>query len=384
MRRMSRDAWLLASLAVILVVLTVLAVISQTQELRSPPLSADSTQLDGGRALRLWLEELGYRVAAETQRRFEIPDQASVSLVLQPTTPASEAELSQMEEWLRQGGILILAGITSTTIFIAEHFDFDLSFNPGSTAGVTGQSPVLESPPQEDEVQGDFRTSWLSQGNEFLVLFADGDSPVVVSTEVGDGLLIISTSAFPFSNQGLQEPGNSQLALNVISAGGGPGLVWFDEWHHGLRAGSPAISGPVDWLRRTPAGHALLYSLLVILVALALSGRAFGRPLTLPERRMRRRPIEYITAVANLSRRAGHRQAVLADYHYRLKRGLGYRYRLDPRLPDDEFIQRLAMVDAAIDTVALSDLLARLSQSQPGEAQLVQLAKEASEWIKES
>jgi hypothetical protein len=384
MKRISRDAWLLAGLALILIVLTVLAVISQTQELKSPPLSADSTQVDGGRALRLWLETLGYHVAADTQRQFEIPEQAVIALLLQPTAPASESELAQMEAWLRQGGVLILAGITSTTLFIAEHFDFDLSFNPGSVAGVTGQSPLLTSPPQEDKVQSDFRTGWRSQENEFVVLFAEGDLPVVVSTEVGDGLLILSTSAFPFSNEGLSVPGNSQLALNVISAGGGPSLVWFDEWHHGLRAGSPAISGPLDWLRQTPAGRALLYSMLVILVALTLSGRSFGRPLTLPERRIRRRPIEYITAVANLSRRAGHRRAVLADYHFRLKRGLGHRYRLDPRLPDDEFVRRLVLVDAAVDADTLSGLLARLSQPQPSEAQLVQLAQEASQWIKES
>ncbi len=384
MRRIPRDAWLLAGLSGLLIGLTILAVISQTRELGSPPLSAGSDQPNGAHALRLWLEELGYEVAAETQEKFEIPERATIALMLRPTAPVTDSELALLEAWLRQGGVLVLAGITPTTMLIAEHFDFDLSFNPGSTAGLTGQSPLLTSPPQENEVQGDFRTSWLSQDDDFLVLLATGDSPVVVSAEVGDGLLIVSTSAFPFSNEGLREPGNGQLALNLISAGGGPGLVYFDEWHHGLQAGTSSISGPVDWIRQTPAGRALLYSVLVILVALALSGRAFGRPLTLPERRARRRPIEYITAVANLSRRAGHRQAVLADYRFRLKRGLGYRYRLDPRLPDDEFVNRLALVDAALDTDALSELLARLNQPQPSEAQLVQLAKEASQWIKES
>jgi len=307
-----------------------------------------------------------------------------VALVLQPTVPPSAAELAQMEAWIGNGGVLILAGITSASMGIAQYFDFDLSFDPNPAAGARGQSPLLISPPQDDEAQGDFRLGWRAGQDDFLVLYAEGESPVIVSTEVGDGLLIISADALPFSNQGLQEPGNSQLALNLISAGGGPGLVWFDEWHHGLRDGSRAIAGPADWLRRAPAGRALLYAALVILVALALSGRPFGRPLTLPEQRLRRRPIEYITAVANLSRRAGHRQAVLADYRFRLKRSLGARYRLDPRLPDDEFARRLAMVDDAVDKDALFGLLARLNRPQPGEAQLLQLAQEASQWIKES
>jgi hypothetical protein len=384
MRRISRDGWLLAGLSVVLILLTVLAVVSQTEAFKEPPLSAASGQPDGGLALRLWLEQLDYQVLAEPQSQFQIPAQAAVALMLEPTARVSERELKEIEEWVHQGGLLILAGLTTTTGAVAEHFGFDLSFDPAPSAGLASQSPVLQSPPQQDELQASFPAGVGSQENDFLVLFARDGLPVIVSSEIGDGRLVISATAFPFSNQGLQDTGNGQLALNVISASGRNGSVWFDEWHHGLRATSPAISGPLDWLRKTAAGRALLYSALVIFIALALGGRSFGRPLALSERRARRPPIEYITAVANLSRRAGHRQAVLADYRYRLKRGLGYRYRLDPRLSDTEFVQRLAQVDAAVDTEALFGLLSRLNNPQPGEAQLVQLAREASHWIKES
>jgi len=384
MKRLSRDAWLLISLSLVLILLTVLAVVSQTQELKQPPLAAGSNQPDGARALRLWLEELGYRVVAEPQRQFQVPEKATVALMLQPTIVASEQELDQIEEWVSQGGILILAGISPAALFVAQHFDLTLAIHPGLTEDLIAQSPLMISPPQQDAARGNFQTGWQSQDNDYFVLLAEKGSAVIVSTEVGEGLLIISSSAFPFSNEGLKEKGNSQLALNTISAGGPPNLVWFDEWHHGLKAGQPLIAGPLDWLRRTPAGRALVYSMLVILGALALSGRSFGRPLTLTERRNRRPPIEYITAVANLSRRAGHRQTVLADYHYRLKRGLGRRYRLDPSLPDDEFVRRLAELDTAVDSSELAGLLARLSVSQLNEAQLIQLAKEASEWIKET
>lgn len=384
MKRVSRDGWLLIALSLILILLTVLAVISQTQEFRNPPLSVTSNEPDGARAFRLWLEELGYQVNVDPQRTFQVPSQVSVALVLQPTVPASEQELARIEEWVRQGGVLVLAGLSPATVLIADHFDFDLSFDPLSSTELTGQIPLLNSPPQQDEVRGSFRSTWLAQEDDYLVLFADEGSPVVVSSEVEDGLLIFSASAYPFTNEGLREKGNSQLALNVISAGGPVDAIWFDEWHHGIQGGQPTVSGVVDWLRHTPAGRSLLYSALVILGALALSGRSFGRPLALQEHRHRRPPIEYITAVANLSRRARHRQALLADYQFRLKRGLGYRYRLDPRLPDNEFVQGLAKVDAAVDTDALFALLSRLNQPQPSEAQLVQLAKEASEWIKES
>lgn len=384
MKRLSRDAWMLIGLSLVLILLTVLAVVSQTQDFEQPPLSAESNQPDGARALRLWLEELGYQVDAEPQVGFQVPEKASVALLLHPLVVATEQELNQLEEWVRGGGVLIVAGASPATLFVAQHFGFTVGFLPGISEELVAQSPVLASPPQEDVARGEFRLGLQSEEDDYYVLLAEENSPIAVTTEIGEGLVIISTSAYPFSNAGLKETGNSQLALNLISAGGQPALIWFDEWHHGLQAGPPAVAGPVDWLRETPTGRALLYALLVIFIALALSGRSFGRPLTLPERQHRRPPIEYITALANLNRRAGHRQTALADYHYRLKRGLGYRYRLDPSLPDEMFVDRLVALDTDIDTNALRELLARLSQPQLSEAQLVQLATEASEWIKES
>ena len=128
----------------------------------------------------------------------------------------------------------------------------------------------------------------------------------------------------------------------------------------------------------------MLYVALVIFIAVALQGRRFGRPVPLPKDTTRRAPLEYITAIANLKRRAGHRQAVLTQYHNRLKRGLGQRYRLNPTLPDDDYVSQLADLKPNLDAAALRTLLARLGQAKISESELVSVAAEVATWLKET
>jgi hypothetical protein len=171
--------------------------------------------------------------------------------------------------------------------------------------------------------------------------------------------------------------------LNIVSAAKRPGLVWFDEWHHGDRPDQTELVGPVDWLRYTPAGHSMLYVSAVIFIAIILRGQRFGRPVPLPTDTGRRAPLEYITAIANLGRRARHRSAVLSQYHHWLKRGLGQRYRLNPTLPDQEYLAQLSRFNPNLDAAALDNLLARLRQKQVSENELIHLAGEVATWLKE-
>jgi hypothetical protein len=262
---------------------------------------------------------------------------------------------------------------------ILNHFEARLTFGAAPTHAL--QTPLFDSPPPSS--LGDTRTSASLQLNrdDFVTHVAAGARPSIVSFDQGNGRIILSSASFPFTNLGLQSDGNPELVLNLVSAAGEKGLVWFDEWHHGIRAATVEIVGLDEWLRQSPAGHALLYGALVVFVTLVLQGRGFGRPLPLRQDRTRRAPVEYITAVANLSRRAGHRSAALQDYHRRLKRGLGRRYRLDPTLPDADFVARLAAFSPNLNSEALLDLLQRLSRSQVSEHELVQSAAETADWL---
>jgi hypothetical protein len=118
-----------------------------------------------------------------------------------------------------------------------------------------------------------------------------------------------------------------------------------------------------------------------IFIVLFIQGRGFGRPVPLPQEIKRRGALEHVTGVANLSRRAAHRSAVMMQYHQQIKRKLGQRYRLDPGMDDKEYVDILAGYNTALDKEELLKLLKRLRRKDVSEAEMVHLAASAARWI---
>lgn len=385
MRQLSRDSWLAIGLFVTLVLVTIVAAIYQAKEQEeAPPLASFSSAPDGARALRLWLEALGYSVSDEVGETFRLPEDTDMMLMLEPFAGVTADEWETIDAWVESGGTLVLAGNRFQTTFAFRHYDFALAYLGTEVYTLTVQTPLLASPPLTGTVSARAQAYFATNRDDFVTHLAVESRPVMLSFERGAGRVILSAAPFSFSNAGLKEEGNPLLVLNVITAANQPGVIWFDEWHHGVRPRRAELIGPGDWLRHTPAGRSLLYVAAVIFLALVIRGRHFGRPVPLPKDVTRRAPLEYITAIANLSRRAGHRLAVLHHYHHRLKRNLGKRYRLNPTLPDGEYVAQLAELNPELDTNALHSLLTRLRQDKVSESEMVQLATEVAEWLKES
>lgn len=383
MRRPGRDTLIALTLLALLVALTVVAAVQRPadDDALTPPLASFSARPDGARALHLWLADLGYTVDDRQPRVFRPADSAAVALVLEPTLNVSPEEGAALTTWVEEGGTLVVAGAGSAAANLVRQFDFRLApLDAPLEAKALPQSPLWTSPPLA-EAQPQARYYLHSARRNFVTHLAVAGRPIVVSFDQGAGRVILISSATPFSNAGLRLPGNATLVLNVISAAGWPGAIWFDEWHHGVRGGAGAAAGPGQWLRRTPAGQSVLLVASVLFVAVVLRGRHFGRPAPSRSGSARRAPLEYLTAVAHLNRRAGQRNAVLRQYRHWLKRGLGQRYRLDPTLPDDEYVARLAGSNPALDAAALRSLLARLEQPAASEASMVALAAEAARWL---
>jgi hypothetical protein len=91
--------------------------------------------------------------------------------------------------------------------------------------------------------------------------------------------------------------------------------------------------------------------------------------------------LEHVTGIANLSRRAAHRSAVMVHYHQQIKRKLGQRYRLDPGMDNQEYVDALAGYNSALNKDELLNLLKRLQRKDVSETEMVHLAAEASKWI---
>lgn len=390
-RRLSRDSWLAIGLILLLVLISAAAGAQQTAGQNIPPLASFSVRSDGSRALREWLDALGYTTLDTTNSYFEIPDRTKLVLILEPKTSISEVEWGALDDWIETGGVLFIVGNNVPARSAMQHFDFNMLYLLNTAKELALQTPWLAAPPLDRpiSVRAEAYLNPLQSKEPsyagYVTHLAAGGKAVLVSLRKGEGWVILSTATFPFSNAGLKEPGNPELLLNLLALAPSPGQAWFDEWHHGVQTSQRQVIGPVEWLRYTPGGQALLFTLGVILLALFLQGQGFGRPVQPANGNLngkrRRGALEYVTALANLSRRAGHRRAVLEQLYFQLKRDLGRRYRIDPTLPDQEYIDILAQARPNLDTQALLRLFRQLRKPQISEKEMIQLARQASSWI---
>ncbi|MFZ6031322.1 MAG: DUF4350 domain-containing protein [Chloroflexota bacterium] len=381
MKSLRRDAWLTALLFAILIGLAVLAAAIQQPQNAFPPLSSFSNRPDGGRALALWLAKLGYTVDGQLQERFEIPPETKVILLLEPQVKIITPEWEILDGWVSEGGTLILAGEDWGFRAAAAHYEITPNVHTTISQTVTLQTPLLHAPPLPATFRLATHVSLTPKRFDTITHLATADNqPVLLSFRLGAGKVVIASFAQPLTNHGLKSSPGPELALNLLAQAGQPGLAWFDEWHHGLSL-RPSVLGVERWLRDTPMGHALLFAVGAAFVALLLQGGGFGRPVPLADQARRRGALEHVTALANLSRRAGHRRAVLEQYRGQLKRHLARRYRLDPTLPDAAYVALLAGLDPTLDRAALAELLKNLANPRPSEEELVRWAAKAAEMI---
>jgi len=378
MKRFRSDTWLALGLILLMVVVLFAAALHQVETPDAPTLASFSNAPAGGRALRLWLQALKFEVSDTTGPTYFIPAGTTLVLLLEPDL-VSEDEWQVIDRWVKDGGVLLLAGSQFGANLAARHFDFNQEYM-NQADRLLLQVPVIGSPPLRTPVTVRATSYYTTHRTDYVSHLGTEQGPVVVSFPQGKGQVILCAAPFLLTNEGLKEPGSAEFVLHLLSSVWRK-TAWFDEWHHGQRGTSEEIVGFEQWLPGTPAGQSSLYSLAVIFIALALSGRAFGRPLPLPRQTARRAPLEYITALAYLSQRAGHRRAAMRQYYTHLKRELGRRYRLDPTLPDPEYVAELKRMRPELDAVSLLSLLQRLQRTNISEREMVHLADEASNWI---
>src|SRR5215211_1863898 len=337
MKNLSRDTKLAIGILLSLVLVTIFAAIQGGAEQQYPSLASFSSTPDGALALKLWLKELQYNVDEEVLANFIPPKKASTLLMLEPLS-TTESEMQAMDDWVEAGGTLIAIGEQYSMYSLADHYQFTLGFLADQSGTPDSATPLFSSPSAMDVKNTSVRFALHSDRDDFVVLVAHEGEPVIVSFEQGKGRVILGTMVESFTNAGLKTADNPELVLNILALAPAKGTVCFDEWHHGMRSGEQVL-GPGAFLRRTPVGRSLLFVVFAVFIAIFIQGRGFGRPIPLPQEIKRRGALEHLTGIANLSRRAAHRPAVMMHYHQQVKRKLGQRYRLDPGMDDREYVE---------------------------------------------
>ncbi len=379
MKTRARDAKLAIGILLVLVIVTAIAAIQGQSGPEYPKLSSLSSAPNGALALKLWVKELHYNVDEQVLASFILPKNTSILFMLEPFL-LTDDEIKSMNEWVENGGTLIAIGEQYGMYSLMDYYNFSFSYLSDNTEEPVAETPLLDSPSAIDLENAKVRVALSSERDDYVVLVAYKGEPVLVSFEQGKGRVILGTITDSFMNAGLKQSGNPELVLNILALARNKGTVWFDEWHHGLQSGEQ-ILGPEEFLRRTPIGHSLLFVTFVVFIVLFMQGRGFGKPVPLPREIKRRGALEHVTGIANLSRHAAHRSAVMMHYHDQIKRKLGQRYRLDPNMDDAEYVDTLVGYNPSLDKNELLNLLKRLKRKDVSEAEIVSFAVEASKWI---
>ena len=374
----SRDSKLGIGLVLLLVVITALAATQEQAQQEYPVLSTLSSAPNGALALKLWVQELNYDVEQQTPASFAPPENTSILFMLEPLFP-TEGEMDAVDTWVEKGGTLIAIGEAYGMYSLIDHYEFFFDYLPANPEVPVPDAPLLTSPAASEFTNATVRLALASARDDYVTLITYDGKPVLVSFEQGNGRVILGTLAQSFTNAGLKQSGNPELVLNILALARKKGTICFDEWHHGEQGAQ--VLGPGEFLRSTPVGRSLLFVTFAVFIVLFMQGRGFGRPVPLPQEIKRRGALEHVTGIANLSRRAAHRSAVMLHYHDQIKRKLGQRYRLDPGMDDEQYMHTLAGYNPSLDRNELSNLLKRLKRRDVSESEMVYLAGEASKWI---
>ncbi len=352
------------------------------------PLSTTSDADQGASALASWLAEMEYEVVtSDVLTEFAVPAGTDVIFMLEPIDRVTASEHEVLNRWVNDGGTMIVSGQAAVT---AEYLtNFNLTLQPNFLVSEEAADEAVELPLMTEPIieQNDdsalFNPVMVTDQRDMVIHARDGSGGWLITQEAGRGRYIFVSRPQIFTNQGLLEENNRQVTLNIIGLIDPGAIVWFNEWHHGLRLDpfdQERLSGPADWLRFTAPGRSLLFGLLVIFVFLALSGRRLGRAEPPREEIRRRRAVEYVQAIADLTRRIGRQDELQTHYYHRLKRILGRRYRLDPQLGDEAYAADVAAYAPQIDPQELAQLLNQLRIRKMNEKELIEAAQKVDEY----
>lgn len=331
----------------------------------------------GALALLRWAQDLGYDAQRLEYRPFELGDDDAALVVLSPSTSFNRTEVQATLDWVEAGGTLIVADDRAALFGGGNALLRELDVRTvaySDTARIErapAAQPALGQPPVRDALVRAERVLEFDRA-DFARLLGPPDGTVLAGLKHGAGYVYLSSSALPFTNDGLRDEGNAALLLNLLRRVPLGGRVLFDEYHHGFLT-PPSLRGRV---LGSPWGWALIAAAAITMAFVALTGRRFGRPVPLREETARRSSAEYVESMADLFQRGGKRAFVLAHYRAALKRRLAKPFGINPRLDDAEFVRELARF-RPVDEAALAAQLARLRRERPSEAELVRAVAES-------
>lgn len=259
-RRAGRGAYLLLALVVGAAALWLLTAPGPP----AAPYSPSSTAPTGAKALDLLLGRLGDDV--KTSGPLPAPSRAVALLLYDQLDDAARA---QVTNWVRRGGTLVVADPSSPLEDASTAF--------GSPDQVEAANPVLAAACRAPWVKGVAHVA--PEGDPVLEVpsggypcFAQAGSAFAIDSRVGAGAVVSLGGADMWSNSGLADDDNAQLAADLLAPGTGYRLAWLT---------TPWVAGGNQTLWSLVPGRVKLFMAGLAIAALTAClwrGRRLGRP----------------------------------------------------------------------------------------------------------
>ncbi len=346
----------------LVVVVAILVVVRPGLPEDAPDHRSSSDAPNGTSALRLYAEALGHTTGT-VEGTFELRPASALLFVFSPDEAFTREEAQQLQQWVTSGGILVYA---------SERPDARLEEKLGlKRAGATAAAEGITPAPLLSGVR---RVSGAPAAVPFvpskeqvpLLRNARGDV-LAVTQHVGRGRVVALADPLELCNGYLKRADNGPLAADLIAMVVPGQPVLFDEYHHHLAARAT----PTSWIN-TPWGLAAVWAALLLIVALALRGRAFGPrvPLTSTADRS---SAEYARAVGAMLQRTGARTLTLQVLEEATHRAVAARIGLDRGAGGEAFGRALAQRAPAV-AQALAEAEGSAPQAASSEAGLLRTA----------
>lgn len=238
----------------------------------------------------------------------------------------------------------------------ADETEYDEYEAPAPPPPAPAKDPNSITSIQGDELAGD-------EGFSAPVVHLVGNQRnVLVDIPYGAGEIVLLSDPYIVSNAGVGLVDNAQLAINIVTAGGG--LIAFDEFHQGYGANQNRFFG---YFAGTPViaifGQIALIAFLVFLSR----SRRFARPVPEPEPD-RRTKLEYVGAMAELQQRTRAYDLAMENIYGEFRRRVSGLFGVDMTLTSRRQLSQLIANRIKGDAAEIESVMQKCQDIIHGEA----------------
>lgn len=293
---------------------------------------------DGGSSLFYnWLGQQGYQTGTiqSLNGLNNLPNETVFILNTQGEYPFQE--LYAFDSWIRNGGTAVIAQESNQASDLTTYFNTSIRWIWPTVNNAELKLPLLNWPNFVDSPNLRANHKVNIQCGRAAIHIGTCARPILTSFGYGNGQIYFISTVHPFTNRGLENGANANLVENLVrNTAGRSGIIAFDEGHR---------QGSLFWFLSSPVGWAIFLVLLCLFLYILWRSLYSRSAQSEVERTLQvseiQESVQYLNKVAQAEKNLHGSNAVKEHYWLRLKRILCQRFRLDPAMPDKEFMDAM-------------------------------------------